>query len=167
MTLLFSALVETAVALRAAPSDSARADARSELEANGDTINTESSMSKKTISRSRQSAYIAQGGRCFYCGYAMWLLSRVEVTQPYGITKKQANRLKCTAEHLIPRSEGGRDLQANIVAACVHCNTTRHKKKNPPNPNRYLVMVCSRIAKGSWHFAEVVKAMNVPQSAVH
>ena len=137
------------------------------LRPNGDTLNTESSMSKKTLSRSRQSAYIAQGGKCYYCGYAMWLLSRVEVTQPYGITKKQANRLKCTAEYLIPRSEGGNDLPANIVAACLHCNTTRHKQKTPLNADNYLGMVRSRIVKGSWHLAEIVKAMYTPQSAAH
>lgn len=121
----------------------------------------------KTLYRSRKSAYMAQAGMCFYCGYAMWLRSSDELTQLYGITKKQAKRLQCTAEHLIPRSEGGNDLPANIVAACLHCNSTRHKRKTPPSPAKYLAMVRCRIGKGSWHLPEIVRAMYSPQSTMH
>lgn len=116
----------------------------------------------KTLYRSRQSAYIAQAGKCFYCGYTMSLRSTIELTPLYGITKKQANRLRCTAEHLIPRSDGGSDLPANIVAACLHCNSTRHRQKTPPSPHKYLAMVRSRIAKGGWHPMEIVKAALPP-----
>ncbi|WP_339009581.1 HNH endonuclease [Aeromonas popoffii] len=34
--------------------------------------------------------------------------------------------LQCTGEHLQPRSNGGSNQPANIVAACRHCNGTRH-----------------------------------------
>ena len=30
-----------------------------------------------------------------------------------------------TAEHLVPRSKGGRNTKDNIVAACLRCNQTR------------------------------------------
>ena len=101
----------------------------------------------KTLYRSRQSAYTAQGGFCYYCGFSNWLRSTDELTKSYGITEKQAKSLKCTAEHLIPRSEGGSDRPSNIVAACLHCNSTRHKRKIPPSPGRYLSLVRSRIAE--------------------
>jgi hypothetical protein len=39
-----------------------------------------------------------------------------------------------------------------VVAACAHCNHTRHKRKNPPEPNAYLADVRKRVARGSWHF---------------
>lgn len=67
--------------------------------------------------------------------------------------------LQCTAEHLIPRSEGGSDMPSNIVAACLHCNGTRHKRKIPPSPGRYLSLVRSRIAEGRWHPAGIVKVL--------
>lgn len=121
----------------------------------------------KTVYCSRQSAYMSQASRCFYCGYPMWLRSSDELTESYPLTKKQASRLQCTAEHLIPRSEGGNDLPANIVAACLHCNSTRHKRKTPQSPETYRAMVRSRIVKGSWHLAEIVRSVYNPKSAVH
>lgn len=113
----------------------------------------------KTPIRSRQLAYQAQAGLCFYCRCAMWLSSPEELTKPYGITANQARNLQCTAEHLIPRSEGGSDMPGNIVAACRHCNTTRHKMRTPPDPDRYLAHVRTRIAKGRWHHSGIAKAL--------
>lgn len=135
--------------------------------ATGDILNTESPMSK-TLYRSRQSACTAQAGLCYYCSCAMWVRSIDELTQPYGITEKQAKRLQCTAEHLIPRSEGGSDTPSNIVAACRYCNCMRHKRRNPASPAKHLSLVQSRIAKGKWHPEEVVKAtwLQSPSSAV-
>lgn len=118
--------------------------------ATGDTFNTESPMSK-TLYRSREQAYQAQAGKCYYCRCAMWLRSRDELTKRYGITARQARNLQCTAEHLVARSEGGNDLPQNIVAACRHCNLTRHKLKNPPSSDDYLRKVRSRVEQGGWY----------------
>jgi DNA-directed RNA polymerase subunit RPC12/RpoP len=74
----------------------------------------------------------------------MWL------TGPAG-----AQRLRCTAEHLLPRSDGGSDLPENIVAACAHCNHTRHKRKRPPDPKTYRADVMRRVARGGWHYGWV------------
>ena len=68
-------------------------------------------------------AFNRQGGKCFYCGLRMWLNSQ-----------KGPSLLRCTAEHLKARSEGGSDGPSNIVAACWHCNHTRHKCKHPLDP---------------------------------
>ena len=100
----------------------------------------------------RNHAFRAQQGRCFYCGVGMWLVSPDEL--PGGssrLSAASAARLKCTAEHLLPRSECGRDIAENIVAACAHCNWTRHKRKRPPTPDAYRVEVGQRVARGSWH----------------
>lgn len=62
-----------------------------------------------------------------------------------------ARRLQCTAEHLVPRSDGGRESATNIVAACAHCNHTRHRQKRPPEPPQYRAQVRRRVALGGWH----------------
>lgn len=91
------------------------------------------------LQRSRQIAFKCQDGKCYYCGLRMWLHGATGPTQ-----------LLCTAEHLIARSDGGSEALSNIVAACRHCNHTRHKRKNPPPPERYQVEVQRRIARGGW-----------------
>ncbi len=102
------------------------------------------------LQRSRERAFQSQCGKCFYCGAPMWLRTPVELAAQC-LSKRQAARLKCTAEHLVPRSEGGSDCSANIVAACAHCNGTRHKRKVPPLPEAYRVEVRKRVARGYWH----------------
>ena len=93
----------------------------------------------KTLQRSRQIAFDRQGGKCYYCGFSMLL------SDSHG-----PSQLRCTAEHLTARSEGGGDGLANIVAACVHCNRTRHKRKQPPEPQRYRAEVRLRVQRGKW-----------------
>ncbi|PKO70211.1 MAG: restriction endonuclease [Betaproteobacteria bacterium HGW-Betaproteobacteria-16] len=94
---------------------------------------------------SRQLAFDRQGGKCYYCGLRMWR------NGPKG-----PSHLRCTAEHLIARSEGGGNGQSNIVAACWHCNSTRHKRKRPPEPQRYRDEVRRRVNRGAWMPAPVL-----------
>lgn len=96
-------------------------------------------MSTKKLQRSRQLAFDQQEGKCYYCGFPMWMPGAHGPSQ-----------LLCTAEHLTARSEGGSDDPSNIVAACIHCNQTRHKLKQPPNPDLYKAHVQSRIKKDRW-----------------
>lgn len=105
--------------------------------------------SHNRIQSLRQRAFFRQAGLCCYCGVRMWLNSPAEVT----VTKraKAATKLRCTAEHLQPRSEGGRDTPSNIAAACAHCNQARHKRKKPPQPAAYRQEVRRRVEHGSWH----------------
>lgn len=98
----------------------------------------------KQLLSSRQLAFDRQGGHCFYCGFPMWLSGA-----------GHPPRLRCTAEHLVPRSQGGTDRPGNIVAACAHCNGTRHKRKCPPEPAKYRDDVMRRIKQGRWHPAWV------------
>lgn len=97
----------------------------------------------------RRQAFNCQGGFCYYCDVRMWLNSAEELGLPE--CSAAARRLQCTAEHLVPRSEGGRDSATNIVAACAHCNHTRHRQKRPPQPPQYRAQVRGRVARGGWH----------------
>lgn len=92
------------------------------------------------LHRSRQLAFDRQGGRCYYCGVSM---------APPGSAGPRS--LQCTAEHLLPRNEGGGDDPANIVAACAHCNQTRHKRRVPPLPEVYREAIRKRLDRGGWH----------------
>jgi 5-methylcytosine-specific restriction endonuclease McrA len=107
-------------------------------------------MTSPQIHSFRRKAFECQNGNCFYCGVSMWL------TTPYEIPGCKSEtpgylKLQCTAEHLVARKDGGRDVEQNIVAACAHCNATRHKRKLPPEPEPYQREVQKRVALGSWH----------------
>lgn len=117
----------------------------------GDFHHKESSMPSKILTL-RHQAFILQHGRCWYCDVRMWRHSPEELGKSL---RKSASGLQCTAEHLLPQSEGGRDHAGNIVAACMHCNRTRHKRKRPPTPEAYQADVRRRVARGRWHPAWV------------
>lgn len=53
-----------------------------------------------------------QGGRCIYCGRAISLAD-------------------ATAEHIIARSQGGSDDEANLAAACGPCNSRKWADEPP------------------------------------
>jgi len=105
--------------------------------------------SSNRIQSLRRQAHERQAGRCYYCGVRMWLASPEEL--PGVPTIAAANKLRCTAEHLVARAEGGRDTLENIAAACAHCNHTRHKRKRPPEPAAYQTEVNRRMRRGGWH----------------
>ena len=124
--------------------------ARDACHANGDFPSLEILAMPTTLRRSRSLAFQQQAGRCFYCGVMMWLRHPSELPGPLP-RSKAAERIRCTAEHLTPRSEGGRDTLDNIVAACAHCNHTRHKRKKPPEWTAYRLDVLRRTQRGAWH----------------
>ena len=97
----------------------------------------------------RTQAFHAQHGRCTYCGAPMWLESPTEL-QPLGLRVKTATLLRCTAEHLIARQDGGKNVEGNVAAACWSCNSRRHNRKSPPPPDAYRAYVKRRMAKGKW-----------------
>ena len=100
--------------------------------------------------KSRHHAYICQSQRCFYCNAPMWEGDPTSFVAQYRVPKRLAQRLQCTAEHLTPKCDGGADSKENIVAACLHCNSTRHKFRTPPDPERYRQHVQRRVAQGKW-----------------
>jgi hypothetical protein len=84
----------------------------------------------------------------------MWLASPHELDSTVP-SKAAASRLRCTAEHLLARCDGGRDIPSNVVAACHFCNHTRHIRKRPPEPERYRAEITKRMARHGWHPAWV------------
>lgn len=104
--------------------------------------------------RLRNKAYSQQLGRCWYCKVPMWLHSPAELS--CAPSMRAAADLRCTAEHLVARCDGGLDVESNIVAACFKCNRTRHLRKRPPDPVRYRESVRLRVERGSWHNAWVL-----------
>jgi len=113
----------------------------------------------KSLQKARQLAYDRQHGRCHYCGLPIWLHDLESFRRRYGLTPAEASSLRCTAEHLVARCDGGRDSATNIVAACRHCNATRHKRRVPPDPPTFQAQVQRRIARGRWHPPRVLTAI--------
>jgi 5-methylcytosine-specific restriction endonuclease McrA len=103
------------------------------------------------IARYRAQACAAQHGRCFYCHVEMCTGDPEPFAQSHGISIAQARLLKCTAEHLIARKDGGRNTRENIVAACFTCNNRRHRRKQPLPPELHRARVQHAIARRRWH----------------
>lgn len=108
-------------------------------------------MAKSTLIKSRQAAFLAQGGRCFYCDHVMWVSEPEKFSQQFAVRQAQLWRFQCTAEHLLPRELGGGDTRDNIVAACAYCNHQRHRPKRVREPLEHRALVLRRLARGRWH----------------
>jgi 5-methylcytosine-specific restriction endonuclease McrA len=98
----------------------------------------------------RRAAAASQGNRCYYCALPMWHGNVRPFAAAFRLSEPQARLLQCTAEHLHPRNEGGRNTRPNVVAACWYCNTRRHARPNPLDPSRYRQLVQRRLASGRW-----------------
>ncbi len=103
------------------------------------------------ISKQRLAAFKKQSGKCYYCGCMMWLKNRKQFALEHCISELEASRFQCTGEHLLAKSDGGDISYKNIVAACLFCNSTRHKMKKPPVPAKYKSHIQTRLSKGKWH----------------
>ena len=108
------------------------------------------------LQRLRTQAFYAQHHRCTYCGLVMWLESPDEL-QALGLRPRTAAPLRCTAEHLVAKQDGGKDVEGNIAAACWLCNVRRHQRKKPPSPDVYRAFVQRRMATGKWHPPGIAK----------
>lgn len=101
------------------------------------------------LQKLKRNAFLEQKGRCWYCDRQMLLCP-------------ETSSLQCTAEHLVARSQGGKDTPDNIVAACRYCNQTRHRRRMPPSPGDFRRIVRERLDKGRWHVRAAVQKC-VPQ----
>ncbi len=115
--------------------------------------------SSNTIKNLRQRAARMQGWRCFYCQLPIWNSSPEEFMNRYGMPRGLTKRFQCTAEHVKAKCDGGEDVAANIVAACLFCNATRHRTKHPLDATKHASVVRSRMAKGKWHPPQVIAAL--------
>ncbi|TLX16308.1 restriction endonuclease [Rhizobium sp. MHM7A] len=108
-------------------------------------------MKNSQIRKLRRKAAESQGWQCFYCEQPMWDSDPKDFSTRYRVPERAALVFRCTAEHLQARSDGGRDSEKNIVAACQHCNNKRHRSKRPKDADDFLIYVRSRMKKGRWH----------------
>jgi 5-methylcytosine-specific restriction endonuclease McrA len=99
----------------------------------------------------RHLAFQRQSGRCFYCHWPLWSSAAERLVFYSGVSNALSQRFQCTAEHLVPRSEGGRDAAENIVAACMFCNRTRHRVSKALTWRAYADRVARRVAAKRWH----------------
>ncbi len=103
------------------------------------------------IARHRARAYVDQRALCYYCQCNMCVGDPEEFARSYGISDRLARQVRCTAEHLTARRDGGTDNRSNIAAVCWHCNRLRHACKTPMPADRYRDYVRKRICRGAWH----------------
>lgn len=103
------------------------------------------------IQKLRRESFNRQAGRCYYCLQPMWLRNPELFAKNHCIPLAKAKHLKASAEHLTARSDGGQDVELNIVAACVYCNRHRHMTRAVLPPSKYQRKVCDRLAVGRWH----------------
>lgn len=103
-----------------------------------------------SIRNQRLRAVVLQGFRCYYCGLAVWIEDPGGFAARYGLTMRQAEYLRCTAEHLRARADGGSNRRDNVVAACLYCNSRRHRTRTPLSPPEYQSHVRRRMQRGRW-----------------
>ncbi|RWC60484.1 MAG: HNH endonuclease [Mesorhizobium sp.] len=103
------------------------------------------------LAKLRTAQAVRQNWRCFYCDFPMWDGDPRLMAERYHLPVGLLNRLRCTAEHLKPRTNGGRESLDNIVAACVFCNQTRHKMRDVLSPVAYQQRVRRRVEARKWH----------------
>ena len=111
------------------------------------------------IQKIRSRSFAAQNGKCHYCEVPMWESNSQAFANQYRLSRKQALRLKCTAEHLTACRDGGTTTRPNIVAACVHCNGRRHKSPAPMLPEVYKSYVRKQVIRGKWHSFPIPSSM--------
>ena len=103
--------------------------------------------------------YPPSTGCRFYREPTMWLDHPGGFRSRYPLSQAQARLLRCTAEHLRARQDGGGNATDNIAAACWYCNTRRHRSKKALDPDRHQQRVRARLEQGRWHHPAVLKAL--------
>ena len=105
----------------------------------------------QSLKTKRARACKSQNGKCYYCQISMWLPNVTDGLFRSRITAKAKYRIRCTAEHLTARSDGGTGASENLVAACRFCNQTRHRRPRPLSSEKFRERVMSRVRAGKWH----------------
>jgi len=90
----------------------------------------------------------------------MWQAAEdaIAFAERHRLSLASAQTLRCTAEHMQARQDGGMHDPCNIVAACRRCNLARHQSALPLNPLQYRQHVANEVAEGTWHLPEIQNA---------
>ncbi|MCY6411128.1 HNH endonuclease signature motif containing protein [Acinetobacter sp. VNH17] len=107
---------------------------------------------QNTIQKNRHTAYVNQNKRCYYCNQPMWEKKPEQFSKTFSVESDKTQWLKCTAEHVIAKQDGGNNSKENIVAACLYCNRYRHQGAlQPKSAKAYKSLVSKKMRKGEWH----------------
>ena len=79
----------------------------------------------------------------------MWTRRPEQFAEQHGLRLEDVAHFQCTAEHMLARRDGGLEIR-NIVAACRHCNVTRHEADEPLSTELYREHVRQRVAESRW-----------------
>ena len=106
---------------------------------------------RRSPRKAREAAYIQQDARCYYCNQPMWLGNPDDFTRRFNLKESQCRKLQCTAEHLYALKDGGGNGRQNIVAACLYCNQSRHRRRKEIEPQAFKALVERRQSARRWH----------------
>lgn len=104
----------------------------------------------RTTTKHCHRAFAAQGERCHYCASPMWLRNKRAFAKAHGIIARYLRLFRATAEHVVPRQSGGTTSASNIVAACWHCNSNRHRGGRNPSADDYRRSVQRKCERGQY-----------------
>ncbi|QUM71074.1 hypothetical protein ICN83_11850 [Sphingopyxis granuli] len=90
------------------------------------------------LARIREICFLQQNGRCHYCEQPMWIDDREKFAREYRISSKKVHFLQATAEHLVPRSEGGRTVKLTSLPLV---GIATHEGIEPRTYSRHTVTV--------------------------
>jgi 5-methylcytosine-specific restriction endonuclease McrA len=88
-----------------------------------------------------------------YCSPECKLLSRVDEWRPFRIFERDFFRcvycgktsiedgIKLHADHIYPKSKGGKDIAGNLVTACSICNVSKSNRIISPSVQRRLILL--------------------------
>jgi HNH endonuclease len=119
---------------------------------NGSIVEVSMASSSKVL---RHRAALHQRFRCYYCRLLIWIEDPNGFAARHKLTTVQTRLLRCTAEHLRARGDGGSNRRDNVVAACFYCNSRRHRMRNPLSPPEYQARVRRRMREGRWLAADL------------
>jgi len=71
-------------------------------------------MSKVITDGKKRRIYKKTGGKCYYCGKALYIERDIFWCNPFAE--------KMTIDHLIPQASGGTDNIKNLLPSCGRCN---------------------------------------------
>lgn len=105
------------------------------------------------VRKLRRTAHSLQGGHCYYCHEPVWEEDPALFALQNNVPQRLLVHVRCTAEHLQARQDGGRNSRENIVAACAWCNSQRHKgrQRSAPTAKSYALWVQTIVRSGKWH----------------
>jgi len=68
-----------------------------------------------------------QGGKCVWCGGHAYLPGHPlkEIMEKHKVSRREAKKLVCNIEHIMPRSLGGTNRGDNLCMAHMGCNVER------------------------------------------